>query len=173
MWTSLLATQRDPQNDWTATQNRVNYMTYSHRPHSSQSLFNIVALKLAISSHVHFALPKYSHFSFLLSCSSNGSTSDKTRRMNDCNVLLTIEKGVKLIPNTIGNKKIKKRLCARLLEVVNATLEILQFKTHKSVKRHTLRSKDCRFVFCDLHIFSGNVLFITSSCLSPQATSHT
>ena len=28
-----LATQRDPQNDWTATQNRVNCMTYSHRPH--------------------------------------------------------------------------------------------------------------------------------------------
>ena len=30
-----LATQRDPQNDWAATQNRVNHadMTYSHRPH--------------------------------------------------------------------------------------------------------------------------------------------
>ena len=28
-----LATQLDPQNDWTATQNRVN--TYSHRPHFS------------------------------------------------------------------------------------------------------------------------------------------
>ena len=34
-----LATQRDPQNDWTATENRVNYDVFAQAPSLFMSLF--------------------------------------------------------------------------------------------------------------------------------------
>ena len=37
-----LATQRDPQNDWTATQNRVNYDVFAQAPFLDGSFIRLV-----------------------------------------------------------------------------------------------------------------------------------
>ena len=77
-----LATQRDPQNDWTATQNRVNYDVFAQAPlwplpkklhysflHSQMVI--VVGLKLSD----HFPLPKI--IAVFVTPLSNGATSDR------------------------------------------------------------------------------------------------
>ena len=58
-----LATQRDPQNDWTATQNRVNYDVFAQAP--SLSSYNLrkprqlILPRLRTSRHLHSFLYIY------------------------------------------------------------------------------------------------------------------
>ena len=53
-----LATQRDPQNDWTATQNRVNYDVFAQAPSGSSPDFSMVfddgEHLLAVALHFFF-----------------------------------------------------------------------------------------------------------------------
>ena len=75
-WKPLwLATQRDPQNDWTATQNRVNYdvlaqapLQISHKLIWCSFFFFFLSISFSYQSHFHYMqyLFFFSFFSFLL-----------------------------------------------------------------------------------------------------------
>ena len=133
---------------------------------------------LALSSH--FPLPKTLHSSkqfqffvkfalffgkFALSNGVTGIRSSKTNdRISGCTVLLLIEKWIKLIPKTIGNRKRDcERGCAR---GINTTWENLQIEKHKSGRCSFQFHSPDWFVLFDLQIFSGGVY-------PPSATSRT
>ena len=60
-----LATQRDPENDWTATQKRVKYDVFAQAPLAMNLHFPLPKFaQLAMSSH--FPLPKFRTFRFSL-----------------------------------------------------------------------------------------------------------
>ena len=124
---------------------------------------------MAVSSH--FPLPKTLHSSKQLAffvkfaLLSNGLRGDRSSKTNDrisgCTVLLFIEKWIKLIPKTIGNRRDCAWGCAR---GINTIWKNLRIEKHKSGGR-SFRSPNWLVLF-DLQIFSGGVY-------PPSATSRT
>ena len=120
--------------------------------------------------HSHSPLTKTLHsqkqFAFFVFLLSNGVTGDRSTETNEqisgCTVLLLIEKWIKLIPKTIGNRKRDWAWgCAR---GKNTTWENLQIQKHKSGRR-SFRSPEW-FVLFDMQTFSGGAY-------PPSATSRT
>ena len=89
-----LATQQDPQNDWTATQNRVNYDVLAQAPlfwflswcHTLSTPYSACAL-LAFQITVDF----HSHFKRIFSSIERSRESGRERRMG---------RGSKYLPET-------------------------------------------------------------------------